>query len=193
MAYNTTSSLHKLRCTGYVDFGKGQDRFEHISSSQKDSNYLDVKLKVFKKDDNKELHKERHISTSLCKCQDSFEQFYWSKIDSNYLEVEFKVFKRNNNRAFRLVQTLTNGEADFNQFMRLRNHLVIAEEKIAREENLSPVLVPTMSKDMDERFKLVHKVFHVVDRANRKIAVQCGKAREFICSTTPFCKEEGER
>ena len=55
MAYNTTASLDKLTCTDYVDFGKCQDRFGRFSCSENDSNYLDVKLKVFKKDDNKEF------------------------------------------------------------------------------------------------------------------------------------------
>ena len=59
-------------------------------------------------------------------------------------------------------------EADFNQFMRLRNHLVNSAENFAREENLTPVLIPTMSKDMDEQLKLAHKVVDVVDRTNRK-------------------------
>ena len=126
MDYNTTASLDKLTCTDYVDFGNCQDRFGRFSWSKKDSKYLDVKLKVFKKDDNKE---------------------------------------------FRLVENLTMVEADFNQFMRLRNQLVIAEENFAREESLSPVLIPTMSKDMDEQLKLAHKVVDVVNRADRKSCV----------------------
>ena len=76
MAYNTTASLDKLTCTDYVDFGNCQDRFGQFSWSKNDSNYLDVKLKVFRKDD---------------------------KIE------------------FRLVQNLIMGEANFYQFMRLRN------------------------------------------------------------------------
>ena len=126
MAYNTTASLDKLTCTEYVDFGKCQDRFWQFSWSKNDSNYLDVKLKVFRKDDKKE---------------------------------------------FQLVQNLTMGEADFNQFMRLRNQLVNAAENFARQENLTPLVIPTMSRDMDEQLKLAHKVVDVVDRANRKICV----------------------
>ena len=61
------------------------------------------------------------------------------------------------------------GEADFNQLMRLRNQLVSAAENFAREETLIPVLMSTMSKDMDEQLKLAHKVVDVVDRTNRKI------------------------
>ena len=53
IAYNTTASLGKLTCTDYVDFGKCQDQFGQFSWSKNISNYLDVKLKVFKKDDNK--------------------------------------------------------------------------------------------------------------------------------------------
>ena len=126
MTYNTTASLDKQTCTDYVDFGKCQDKFGRFSWSKNDSNYLDVKLKVFTKDDKKE---------------------------------------------FRLVQNLTKGKADFNQFMRLSNQLVNAAENFAREENLTQVLIPTMSKDMDEHFKLAHKIVDVVHQANRKICV----------------------
>ena len=52
MAYNTTALLDKLTCTDYVDFGKCQDRFGQSSWSKNDSDYLDVKLKVFKEDNN---------------------------------------------------------------------------------------------------------------------------------------------
>ena len=126
MTYNTTAPLDKLTCTDYVDFGKCQDRFGQIPWSRNDSNYLDVKLKVFRKDDKKE---------------------------------------------FRMVQNLTMGEADFNQFMRLRNQLVNAAEKFAREKNLTPVLIPITSKYLDEQLKLPHEFVDVVYRANRKICV----------------------
>ena len=87
------------------------------------------------------------------------------------MDLKLKVFRKDEKKEFRLVQNLTMGEADFNQFMRLRNQLVNAAENFAREENLTPVLVPTMSKDMDEQLKLAHKLVDVVDRANRKICV----------------------
>ena len=126
MAHSTTTSLDKLTCTSYVDFGK---------------------------------------------CQDRFGQFSWSKNDSIYLDIYLKVFEEDDNKEFRLVQNLTIGEADFNQFMRLRNQLVNAAENFAREENLTPVLIPTKTKDMDEQLKLAHKVVNVVDRASRRIRV----------------------
>ena len=126
IAYNNTASSEKLTCTDYVDFDKCHDRFGHFCWSKNDSNYLDVKLKVMKKDDNKE---------------------------------------------FRQAQNVTMAETDFNQFMRLRNQLVNAAEKNAREENLTPVVIPTMSKDMHEQLKMGHKAVDVVDRANGKICV----------------------
>ena len=73
-------------------------------------------------------------------------------------------------------------DADFNQFMRLRNQLVNAAENFAREENLNPVLKLTMSKDMDEQLKLAHKVVDVVDRA-----------KSDLCASPIICKEEGRR
>ena len=68
-----------------------------------------------------------------------------------------------------MVQNLTMGEAVFNQIMQLRNQRVNAAKNFAREENLLPVLIPTMSRDMDEQTKLAHKVVDVMDRANRNI------------------------
>ena len=83
-AYNTTASLDKLICTDCVDFGN---------------------------------------------CHDRFGQFSWSKDYFNYLDVKLKIFKKNDNKEFRLFQNLTMGEADFNEFMRLRIQQVIAAER----------------------------------------------------------------
>ena len=55
MAYDTIASSDKLTCTDDVDFVKHQDSFGGFSLSKNDSNYLDVKLKVFRKDDKKEF------------------------------------------------------------------------------------------------------------------------------------------
>ena len=148
MAHKTTASLAKLTCNDYVDFGKCQDRFEQFSWSKKDSNYLDVKLKVLKKD-------------------------------------------------FGLVQNLTSGEADFNQFMRLRNQPVNATENFAREKNLTQVLISTKLKDMDEQLELAHKTIDVVDRANRKICVSLlrynvGKPESSYAQVRLIAKKKGD-
>ena len=127
MAYNTTASLNKLTCTDYVDFGKSLDRFGTFSWTKNDSNYLDIKLKVFNREDK--------------------------------------------NAEFRLRQNLSMGETDFNQFIRQRNQLVVAADNFLREQNLLPVLQSTLSKDMEEQLKLVHKVIDVVDRSNKWICV----------------------
>ena len=126
MAYNTTASLDKLTYTDYVDSGK---------------------------------------------CQDRYGLFFWSKNDSNCLDVKLKIFKKDDNKEFRLVQNRTMGESHFNQFMQLRNQLVNAAENSAREESLTPDLIPTMSNDVDEKLKVAHRLIDVVDRANRKICV----------------------
>ena len=127
MVYNTNASLDKLTCTDYVDFGKCQDRNGRLCSSKNDSNYLDIKLNVFKREDK--------------------------------------------NAEFRLIQNLSMGEADFSQFIRKKNQLVIAADNFLREQNLPPVLQSTLSKDMEEQLKLVHKMIDVVDRPNRRICV----------------------
>ena len=127
MAYNTTASLDKLTCTDYVDFGKSSDRFG---------------------------------------------RFFWTKSDSNYLNIKPKVFKREDKNAeFQLRQNLSMGEADFNQFIRQRKQLVVIANNFLREQFLSPVLQSTLSKDMEEQLKIVHRVIDVVDRPNRTICV----------------------
>ena len=106
------------------------------------------------------------------KCQDRFGRFFWSKNDSNYLDIKLKVFKREDKNAeFCLRQNLSMGEADFKQFIRQRNQLDVAADIFLREQSLSPVLQSTLSKDMEEQLKLVHKVIDVVDRPKRRICV----------------------
>ena len=58
-----------------------------------------------------------------------------------------------------------------NQLMQLRNKLVSATKIFARMMNLSLVLIPTLSRDMGEQFKLAQMVFDVVDRDKRKVCV----------------------
>ena len=61
MPYNSTASmdLEKLICFDYVDFGKYQERFGQISWTKNDSNYLDVKLKIFNRKKRKKNSKDR--------------------------------------------------------------------------------------------------------------------------------------
>ena len=64
-----------------------------------------------------------------------------------------------------------NGRGRFQPVYALRNQLVNAAENFARDENVTPVPIPTMSRDIYEQLKLAHKVVDVVDRTNRKIFV----------------------
>ena len=55
--------MGKLACTDYVDFGKSQARFGRLSWSKNDSNYLDIKIKVFKREDkNDEFRLRQNLS-----------------------------------------------------------------------------------------------------------------------------------
>ena len=106
------------------------------------------------------------------KFQERFGRFSWTKNDSNYLDIELKVFERENKNAeFRLRQKFLMGEADFNQFVRQRNQLVFAADNFLRDQNLSPALQSTLSKNMEEQLKLVHKMIDAVDRPNRRVFV----------------------
>ena len=71
MAYNATATLDKLACSDYVDFGKCQDRFGLIFRYKNFFDYLDVKLKVFKKDENKQFR----LAKNLTKAEADFNQF----------------------------------------------------------------------------------------------------------------------
>ena len=101
IAYNTTANLDKLACTDCVDFGK---------------------------------------------CQDIFGRAFWSKKSFDYMDVKLKVFKKDENKQFRLAQNLTKGEADFSQFIRLRNQLVVPTRDFSKEENLPSVQVKLLAK-----------------------------------------------
>ena len=63
MDCNTTATLAKLTCTNYVDFGKCQERFGRFSWTRNDSNYLDLKPEVFKREDgNAEFRQRQNFS-----------------------------------------------------------------------------------------------------------------------------------
>ena len=63
------------------------------------------------------------------------------------------------------------GKAEFNQFIRLRNQLVVADRDFSKDENLPTVQVELLAKDMEEQLELTHKVVEVVDRPHRKICL----------------------
>ena len=52
----------------------------------------------------------------------------------------------------------------------MRNQLVVAVRDFSKEENLPPVQLKLLAKDMEEQLKLTHKAV-VVDRPHRKICV----------------------
>ena len=100
------------------------------------------------------------------------DDFLWTKNDFYYLDIKLKVFRRENKNAeFQLRKNFTMGEADFSQFIRQSNHLVVAAFNFFREQNLSPVLQSTQSEDVEEQLKLVHKVIDVLDRPKGTICV----------------------
>ena len=89
----------------------------------------------------------------------------------DYLDAKLKFFKKDEDNEFRMAQNLTMGEVDFNQFIRLRNQLVVAVRDFSKEENRPPVQVKLLAKDMEELLRLTHKVVEVVDGPHRKICV----------------------
>ena len=87
------------------------------------------------------------------------------------MDVKLKVFKRDENKQIRLAQNLTKGEADFFQFIRLRNQLVVAVRDFCKEENMPTLQVKLLAKNMEEQLKLTHNVFEVGDRPHGKICM----------------------
>ena len=64
-----------------------------------------------------------------------------------------------------------NGRSRFQPVYSTKDPLSVAADNFLRDQNLSPVLQSTLSKDMEEQLKLVHKVNDVVHRPNRRICV----------------------
>ena len=100
MAYITTETLDKLAGTDYVDLGKRKDRFGRFSWSKNDSNYLDIKLKVFKgKDKNADFRLRQNPSMG----EADFNQFIQQR---NQLVVAADKFLREENLFPVLQSTL---------------------------------------------------------------------------------------
>ena len=74
---------------------------------------------------------------------------------------------------------------------RLRNQVNAAAGNFEREENLPPLQIPTMSKDMNKQIKVPAKEVEVVHRANIDLyvsgAVQRGLARDLKCPSPKKC------
>ena len=98
MAYNTTASLDKLTCTDYLDFGKYQDRLGQFSWSKNDSNYLDIKLKIFNGAD-----KNAEFRLNFTMGEADFKQFIGQR---NQLVVAADKFLREQNLSPDLQSTL---------------------------------------------------------------------------------------
>ena len=54
-AYNNTSLQDKLTCNNFVDSVKGQHRIGNLSWSLSDSDFLDIKLNIFRQNDNRDI------------------------------------------------------------------------------------------------------------------------------------------
>ena len=107
------------------------------------------------------------------------------------------VFKKDETKQFRLEPYFTKGEADCNQFIRLRNQLVVAVRDFRKKGSLPPVQVKVIAKDMEELLKLTHERVEVVDRPHRKICVTTLRYNvekpNTICSSAIVWKKKGRR
>ena len=84
-----------------MDFGKNQDRFGRFSCSKNDSNYLDIKLKVFKREDkNAEFRLRLNLSMGEANFNQSFRQ-------RNQLVVAADNFLKDQNLSRVLQSTLS--------------------------------------------------------------------------------------
>ena len=101
MAYNTTKTMDKLACFDYVDFGKSQDRFGRFFRSKNDSNYLDIKLKLFKRETK---NAETRLRQNLSMGEADFNQFIRQR---NQLAVAADNFLREQNLSPVLQSTLS--------------------------------------------------------------------------------------
>ena len=68
MIFNITSALDRTSCSDYVEFGKNADRFRRISWSQIEKGnqkYLDIQLKLFRKDDKGGFRRHQQIKLGV--------------------------------------------------------------------------------------------------------------------------------
>ena len=73
--------------------------------------------------------------------------------------------------------------------------MAIAAENFARNKNLSPVVIPTMSNNKNEQLKLAHKLVDVMDRAKQKNCVtllqySVEKLKSFNAQVLLFARKE---
>ena len=78
--------------------------------------------------------------------------------------------------------------------MRLGYQLVIAAQNFSREKN-APVLILTLSKDMDEQLKLAEKLVDLVDRENKRFVwLRCSTMPEISnAQVRVFDREKNEK
>ena len=84
-----------------MDFGQNQDRFGQLSRTRNDSNYLDIKLKVFKRENKKA---EFRLRQSFNMGEGDFNQFIRQR---NQLVVKADIFFRQQNLPPFLQPTLS--------------------------------------------------------------------------------------
>ena len=85
------------------------------------------------------------------------------------MDVKLKDIEKNDNKEFRLQQNLSVEESDFNQFLRVRNQMVIVAQNFGREQKISPLQIPALSKDIDQQPKLPHGVVDILDCPKGKL------------------------
>ena len=131
------------------------------------------------------------------KCLVRFGYFCGPKGESNNLDIKFSVFKIDDSRDLRLVQNLTMEEAAFSQIMRLTNQMVTAAVNNGREENLSPELIPKMSKKHGWSTQNSSRVGGRCRPSLQKNlcdspALHCERAKEFLCSFRILARNIGK-
>ena len=104
-----------------------------------------------------------------------FGRISWTKIEKNganmkFLDIQAKLFKKDSQGEFRMCQKIGMGERHFNDFMRMKNELVIAVAEFRKLQNLQPA-PENFTRDMEDQLKMMHQVYNVVDQPHRKIYV----------------------
>ena len=70
-------------------------------------------------------------------------------------------------------QCLGISENDFNDFMRMKNELLVATTEFATVQGhqLRTVTIGAFAREMETQLKMAHKVYNVVDLSHRRICV----------------------
>ena len=92
-----------------------------------------------------------------------------------YLNVKLEVFKKNDSRNLRLVQNITR-MVRFQPIHMIDQSAVRSGRKLSQRSKAVPLLITTISENLEYQLKLVDKAVYVVERTIKR---KCGTQQRY--------------